>query len=264
LISYSNHQGDFFMELKSNKSRDTQVLTHILESDEQITAAFKQSYTFKTYLSDEVTVQGKDGVMSLRGEVSEAYYKALAEDTLANLPGVVRVDNQLIHQPLTNRELSDLGIASRVKLALLCDRHTSPQTTQVEVKDGVITLRGEATSQAQKEMTTESALAVKGMSSVINIMSLTTAPAAIPVEPMDDASITAHVKAALTTHQATDGRGISVVTRDGHVTLTGGDRHPDDKSLITNRIAKFRGVVSVNNQMSTWTVPEVPADPTSF
>ncbi len=240
------------MEPKIMKSGDTQVLTKILESDEQIVLAFKQSYTYRTYLNDEVTVQGKDGVMSLRGEVAEPYYKQLAEDTLVNLPGVVRVDNQMIHQALSHRELSDLSIASRMKLALLCDSQANPQATQVAVKDGVISLFGEAASQAQKDLTTECALAVKGMCAVNNYMSLAATPStAAPAAPMDDASITAHVKAALSTHQATDGRGIVVVTRDANVTLTGGDLHPDDKSLITNRIAKLRGVASVNNQMSS-------------
>jgi len=45
--------------------------------------------------------------------------------------------------------------------------------TEVDVKDGIVTLQGEATSQAQKDLTTEYAKDVEGVKEVKNEMTVT-------------------------------------------------------------------------------------------
>ena len=58
--------------------------------------AAKKSYVFKTYLKvDSIKVASKKGVVTLTGSVNDASQKALAENTVASLPGVISVDNQL-------------------------------------------------------------------------------------------------------------------------------------------------------------------------
>ena len=49
----------------------------------------------------------------------------------------------------------------KVKATLLFHRNVSAVKTEVTVKDGIVTLRGDATSQAQKELTTEYAKDVR-------------------------------------------------------------------------------------------------------
>ncbi len=46
----------------------------------------------------------------------------------------------------------------------------SVATTAVDVKDGIVTLRGEASSQAQKDLTTEYAKDIEGVKGVNNLM----------------------------------------------------------------------------------------------
>ena len=45
--------------------------------------------------------------------------------------------------------------------------------TEVSTKDGIVTLQGEATSQAQKDLTTEYAKDVEGVKNVKNEMTVT-------------------------------------------------------------------------------------------
>ena len=58
------------------------------DTDGRIESSARQSYVFKTYLKDDaINIQSKDGVATLTGTVAEDSHKALAQETVANLPG---------------------------------------------------------------------------------------------------------------------------------------------------------------------------------
>ncbi len=56
-------------------------------------------------------------------------------------------------------------LGAKVKAAILLHREVSAEETDVFVQDGVVTLRGQANSDAQKKLTTEYAKDVKGVKS---------------------------------------------------------------------------------------------------
>jgi hyperosmotically inducible periplasmic protein len=224
------------------------------EVDDKIEASFKETYVYKTYLQDDdVKAEAQDGVVLLTGTVSEESHKALAEETAANLPGVTRVDNQLATEAEEEAENADKWIGRRVKLALLFRRNVSGGKTAVEVNDGIVTLKGEASSTAQKELTAQYAKDVEGVKAVKNEMTV----AATPVmaertarEKIDDASITAQVKTALMIHRSTSAVKTKVETRDGKVRLTGIAENAAEKALVTKLATDILGVTSVDNQMT--------------
>src|ERR1700733_12697879 len=125
------------------------------DTDSRIESSAAKSYVFKTYLKDDsIKTESKDGVVTLTGTVAESSHKSLAEDTVANLPGVKSVDNQLVAgtQPA---EHTASWSTMKVKTALSFHRNVSGSGTTVYTKDGVVTLEGEAGSLAEKELTTE-------------------------------------------------------------------------------------------------------------
>jgi len=66
------------------------------DMDERIESTAKQSVVFKTYLKgDDIQVLSQDGAVTLMGTVAEEPHSSLAADTVADLPGVKRVDNRL-------------------------------------------------------------------------------------------------------------------------------------------------------------------------
>ena len=69
-------------------------------------------------------------------------------------------------------------------------------------------------------------------------------------EKMDDASITAQVKTALSIRRSTSSIRTKVETRDGVVTLIGLVKNRDEKSLVTKLVTDIQGVTSVKNQMT--------------
>lgn len=69
-------------------------------------------------------------------------------------------------------------------------------------------------------------------------------------EKIDDASITALVKTALSTHRSTDSMKIRAETRNGEVTLTGSARNAAEKSLVSRLVTAIQGVTSVKNRLT--------------
>ena len=120
------------------------------QTDDRIQSSAKDSYVFRTYLKDDaINTSSNDGVVTLTGTVSEDSHKSLARETVASLPGVKSVDNQLVISGQQPPENSDGWLSMKVKGALLFNRNVSAVNTQVYVTNGIVTLKGEADSQAQ-------------------------------------------------------------------------------------------------------------------
>jgi hyperosmotically inducible periplasmic protein len=224
------------------------------QTDSRIEASAKKSYVFKTYLKgDSINAESKNGAVTLTGTVAESSHKSLAQDTVEGLPGVKSVDNQLKVKGETPAEHSDGWLSAKVKSNLLFHRNVSVTRTDVYVKDGIVSLRGEASSQAQKELTTEYAKDVEGVSEVKNEMTVAKTPAKTGEsfgEKIDDASITAQVKSSLLSHRSTSALKTKVATTDGIVTLSGNARNAAEKALVTKLVTDINGVTSVVNNMT--------------
>jgi osmotically-inducible protein OsmY len=224
------------------------------DTDSRIESSAAKSYTFKTYLKDDsIKVDSKDGIVTLTGTVADASHKSMAENTVASLPGVTSVDNQLVVSGKQPAEHSDAWITTKVKTALLFHRNVSATGTTVYTKDGIVTLQGEASSLAQKELTTEYAQEVDNVKEVKNDMTIAATPAAPDAtvgDKIDDASITAEVKSSLMSHSATSAIHTGVTTTDGVVTLSGIAKNDAEKSLVTKLATDINGVTSVINNMT--------------
>ena len=223
-------------------------------TDSRIESSAAKSYVFKTVLKDDsITTESKDGIVTLTGTVADANHKSLAEDTVEGLPGVKSVNNQLLVKGEQPAEHSDTWIGWKVKSALLFHRNVSATGTEVDVKDGIVTLTGQASSMAQKELTTEYAKDVDNVKEVNNEMTIAPAPAAPDAtisDKIDDASITAQVKSSLLSHHSTSAIHTGVSTTDGVVTLTGIAKNDAEKSLVTKLTTDINGVTSVINNMT--------------
>jgi len=224
------------------------------DTDSRIESSATKSYVFKTTLKDDsIKTESKDGVVTLTGTVAEESHKSLAENTVASLPGVIRVDNQLVVSGEQPAEHSDAWITMKVKTALLFHRNVSATGTSVYTKDGIVTLQGEASSMAQKELTTEYARDIDNVKSVNNEMTIArtaVTPDASVGDKIDDASITAEVKSSLFSHSSTSAMHTKVSTTDGVVTLSGIAKNDAEKSLVTKLAADINGVTSVVNNMT--------------
>jgi osmotically-inducible protein OsmY len=224
------------------------------DTDSRIESAAAKSYVFKTYLKDDsITTESKNGAVTLTGTVADASHKSLAQDTVEGLPGVRSVDNQLLVKGEQPAEHSDTWIGWKVKTALLFHRNVSATGTTVNVTNGIVTLGGQASSLAEKELTAEYAKDVDNVKAVNNQMTIANIPAspeATISDKIDDASITAEVKSSLLSHRSTSALHTSVSTTDGVVTLSGIAKNDAEKSLVTKLATDINGVTSVINNMT--------------
>jgi hyperosmotically inducible periplasmic protein len=229
------------------------VPVHASTMDDRIESTARDSYVFKTYLkADDIKIQSRDGVVTLTGIVAEEYHKSLAQETVAGLPGVETVDNRLEVKGAPPTANSDEWLRDKVKVTLLFHRSVSSFTTEVNVKDGIVTLQGEATSQAQKDLTTEYAKDVEGVKGVNNEMTVseTSKKTRTVGETIDDASITAQVKMTLLYHRSTSVLNTKVETKRGVVTLSGKASNAAELNLATKLANDVNGVKSVKNLMT--------------
>lgn len=243
----------------------TSLPVHAATTDERIEASAKTTYVFQKYLKDDaITVTSKGGAVTLTGSVAEEHHKALAQDTVEGLPGVKSVDNRLEIKGESAAANSDAWVTMKVKTALLFHRNVSART-EVDTKDGIVTLRGESASTAQKDLTTEYVKDVEGVKGVQNEMTAPDAPAVSGAksvaakvgakaedvaEAIDDASITALVKMTLMYHRSTSAHHTKVKTKNGQVTLSGTARSAAEKDLVSKYTEDVYGVKGVSNKIT--------------
>jgi osmotically-inducible protein OsmY len=230
----------------------TSALVRASETDGKIESSFKKTYVYKTYLMDDsIKVNAEEGAVTLKGTVADESHKSLAQETVASLPGVNSVDNQLTTKAEDATESADTWIGRKIKMALMFHRNVSGIKTDVTVKDGVATLKGEAANMAQKELTAEYAADIEGVKSVNNEIAVVEEPKKKTMsEKIDDASVTAQVKTALLTHRSTSAISTKVETQDGVVTVTGVAKNAAEKALVTKLVSDIQGATSVKNEMT--------------
>jgi osmotically-inducible protein OsmY len=125
-------------------------------------------------------VDVSNGVVTLSGIVDNSAQKDLTEEYVKDVDGVQSVKNDLVvsdhHDEATDHpvreNIDDASITSEVKFQLLSHRSTSAIDTKVSTKDGVVTIAGEANSDAEKDLVTKLATSIRGVRSVQNEMTV--------------------------------------------------------------------------------------------
>ena len=223
------------------------------QMDDRIVSTARNSYMFKNFLkNDDIKIKSIDGAVTLTGIVADNFNKSLAAETVASIPNVKRVDNRLEIKGAPPTANSDAWLRDKVKATLMFHRSVSAGTTEVDVKDSIVTLRGNAGSEAQKTLTAEYARDVEGVKGVNNEMIVTKSSKNTKTigETIDDASIIAQVKITLLSHRSTSAINTKVEAKRGVVTLYGKASDSAEKNLATKLANDINGVKGVNNRMT--------------
>ena len=224
------------------------------DKDAKIESTFKNTSVYKNLLiEDSVRANAKNGVVTLTGNVHTDNVKDLTEEAVLNIPGVTSVNNKLKIESDGSVKSSDAWISKKVKMSLMFHRHIESGKVDVLVNDGVVTLRGDASGLAQRDLITEYAKDIDGVKEVKNEMTvlekIVTEKQTFG-EKLDDSSITAQVKLSLLTHRSTSAIHTKVTTMEGVVTLTGVAKSSAEKTLVTKLVTDIRGVNNVINNMT--------------
>jgi hyperosmotically inducible protein len=246
-----------------------QALSAASETDENLEASVRGAYVFRTLLAEEgISMEVSNGMVTLRGNVGIPLQRELAEEAVAALPGVKSIDNQIVVKP-AGPEAAEGLLALRVKTILGMHRSGRAHAARVEVKGGVVTLRGEAVDEGERALVAAQAADVEGVGEVKNELGVASPKAAEaaaakvgngrpavapgqaePAGEVDDASVAAQVRLALRAHRSTRSLKPGVEARDGVVTLTGHVRDAAEKEHVSWLCSDILGVVKVENKMT--------------
>jgi hyperosmotically inducible protein len=159
---------------------------------------------------------------------------------------------------------SDGGITTSVKTQLAADDLVKARRVDVDTRDRVVTLKGEVRSAEEEAKALQIARNTKGVSSVVDELSVVPEPATAPTtgigEPateggagdvvVTDAGITSAVKVKLLADPDVAGLRIDVDTRDRVVTLTGTVATQAEKSEALQLARQVKNVVDVTDKLT--------------
>lgn len=186
-----------------------------------------------------VTVQ--QGVVTLAGRVGTLHEKWIAEKTTRHVWGVRAVANDLEVAPEGAHVRSDTAVASAAANAIDWNSSVPPESVQITVRDGWVTLTGTVSWQYQKvaaERTIEHLYGVKGVANSIVVRS----PAAI-------GGIRQKIEAAFERSADIDAKRITIEAHDGTVTLMGTVHSLAERDAAEHAAWSAPGVVALNDRL---------------
>lgn len=155
VVSVENHLRVRLPE-ETGKFSDAEILSNIED-------------TLKTDSSldfSRMNVAVEEGCVTLEGSVDHYWKKGLAEDIASRMAGVAGIKNLLTVVP--GRKIEDVIIAGNVVAALDRNSHIDVEAVDVQVKDGLVTLRGEVLNRTAAEAAYYCALHTEGVIGIRN------------------------------------------------------------------------------------------------
>lgn len=151
-------------------------------------------------------------------------------------------------------DVKDAAITARIETIFLFNEHLNPFNINTTTSNGVVTLTGSVREDFQKQLAEELARPVDGVTDVVN--HIVVAPNATVTrekrnfrQKLEDQTITASVQSRLLFHRKFRALKISIVTLNGHVTLSGVVGTEEQKREIGEIAYETRGVESVTNNL---------------
>ena len=141
-------------------------------------------------------------------------------------------------------QVSDTKTKAEVLARIAADPDTNPFEIEVEVNEGVVHLTGLVDEPADRDEAERLAASATGVVRVVNDIEI---GEQTPLERLDDATVTARVKAKLAASSQLNPFDVQVNTVAGEVSLTG-RVHTDAEKVEAERLARETdGVVRVTN-----------------
>lgn len=209
--------------------------------DERLQGMVESALADRMRLSSfDIRVNVRDGVVQLYGFVDVLAEKDRAGEIVGGLPGVKRVENNLT--VAMDGGVTDDQITGEVEKKLAEFPHNVLKRVQVSTRDGVVSLRGEVHTLAEKHACIRAAQGVAGAKEVRDQMR-------VGGEPADDAEITNAVELALSRDPRVDARQVNTSSRNGVVTLTGRVDSTEAVAAAVRTAAAVPGVKSIDNRL---------------
>jgi osmotically-inducible protein OsmY len=205
--------------------------------DSQIESAIKERLAMDGRINPKgIEVKVNNGTVTLSGVVETIQEKALAENLVASTYGAKAVVNSLLVRPPVSK---DDEIRKAIEEAIKSTPALQKQDIQVNVSEGVVTLKGSVETLAQSLSAENAAKTAGGVVNVVNMLKV--------VEiPRPDREIEKDVVLYLKSSSLVNVDDIEVSVKDGVVSLKGTIDNLSHRYVIMRELEKLRGVRRVD------------------
>lgn len=183
-------------------------------SDKQLREAVLRQLEWQPEIvSQDISVNAKEGAVTLTGFVHSYAEKVAAEKAAKSVYGVKAVANDIDVKPMTR---TDPEIARDVLGAMALDLSVPDDRLKAGIQNGFVTLEGNVEWHYQREAVESCARKVNGVRGVANKIEVKPKPST--------AEVKTKIEDALRRSAEVDARRITVSAQDGAVTLSGNVR----------------------------------------
>jgi osmotically-inducible protein OsmY len=246
----------------------------ITTSDVWLESKISTTYALNEHLNPfDLSVDVKDGVAILGGNVDSSVQKSLAVEIVKGIEGIKSVKDNIKIDPPSGKEepsgfmtnVRNAGMVARVKSNLLWNRETSGMDIDVDADGGTVTLKGKVASEVEKKLAVQLAENTSGVSRVKDRLTVQKEKendtgssigktidqtVAKTEKAVSDGWITTKVKSRLFFDKDTDGLDITVSTDNGVVTLTGVVSTAMERDYTVKLVENTVNVKKVVDQLS--------------
>jgi osmotically-inducible protein OsmY len=189
-----------------------------------------------------IGVSAKDGAVTLTGHVGSYAQKMAAVRAAERVYGVRAVADELEVELPSSATRDDTDLAEEIARELQWNTSV-PDTVEAEVRNGLVTLRGEVERPYQRDAAEQAVRHVTGVKGVTNL--IVVKPSIKP----NPAEVQERIADAIRRMAELDARAIEATTSNGTVHLRGVVHTFHEKKLAENAAKSAPGVQAVKNDI---------------
>ncbi|MBN2295645.1 MAG: BON domain-containing protein [Pirellulales bacterium] len=192
----------------------------------------------------EVSVEVHDSTVVLRGEVPSHRSRIAAIEDTQFIPGVFRVEDQLIVRWPPPYVFSDKELSDKVDNIIRLNTDIDTSDITINVNEGVVLLEGTVDGLWKKDLIESTVANVAGVVGVENNLKIA------PPRKITDDTITNQIINALKRNSLVDAELIDIRVSNGVVTLSGTVPSWSALRVVLNTADQTTGVVEVHDELT--------------